>query len=49
MKNRSGRNNPPDFDKIQQTLAAEWLERSKDEKPNEPAQSESVKDSNTTL
>ncbi len=49
MKNKFIKNGPPDFDKIQQALAAEWLERSKDEKPNDLAQSESVKDSNTAL
>lgn len=49
MKNRIAKNGPPDFDKIQQTLAAEWSERAKDKKPNDSSQNESKKDSNTTL
>ena len=48
MKNKIVKNGPPDFDKIQQALAAEWLERSKDEKPNDSAQNESTKGSNKT-
>lgn len=47
MKNRIIKNGPPDFDKIQQNLADEWLERSKDEKPDDSTQSESTKDSTT--
>jgi len=32
MKNKFKKNSSPDFNKIQQTLATEWLERAKEEK-----------------
>lgn len=38
MKNTIKKNNSPDFEKIQQTLAAEWLERSKKEEHPDAAE-----------
>ncbi|CAB1254829.1 protein of unknown function [Ruminococcaceae bacterium BL-6] len=43
-KNKIRKNILPDFDKIQQALAAEWLERSKDEKPDDSDNSKNTKD-----
>ncbi len=44
MKNRFRKNSPPDFNKIQQTLAAEWLERPQEETPSDLPEDNNEKD-----